>query len=95
MLRFCQTPSSLEANFVGLQLCEFHLTGFASSQEYLLAMKLDCFSQSSGHYQLSDVASSLVFAVVHAVISMVVVVAVGIVGFGYDNYGLVADYTVD
>jgi len=37
----------------------------------------------------------LVFAVVHAVISMVGVVAVGIVGFGYDNYGFVADYTVD
>ena len=55
-------------------------------------MKLDCYSENSGYYHLSDVASSLLFAVVHAVISMVGVVSVG---FGLDNYALAADYTVD
>ena len=55
-------------------------------------MKLDCYSENSGYYHLSHVASSLLFAVVHAVISMVGVVSVG---FGFDNHGLAADYTVD
>ena len=55
-------------------------------------MKLDCYSENSGYYHLSHVASSLLFAVVHAVISMVGDVSVG---FGFDNHGLAADYTVD
>ena len=39
----------------------------------------------------------MLFAVVHAVVSKVGVVSVGIVGFGFgfDNYGLAACYTVD
>ena len=57
-------------------------------------MKLDCNSESSDCYHLPDFASSLLFAVVHAVISMVAVVVVAVV-FGYGNYDLVVDYTVD
>ena len=58
-------------------------------------MKLDCYPESSDCYHLSDVASSLLFAVVRAVISKVGVVSVGIAGFGFDNFGLAAGCTVD